>query len=110
MAEYDIAPNHKTYELVIGRMTQADNLESALQRLAEMNRAGLTPTLQTAEMIIRLACKFDLPRLALDLADTFEDTAIRRLDGNVWMECLISSAGSLYVSPSYLLRNKTNID
>ena len=97
MAQYDIAPDQKTYELVIGRMIQADNLESALQRLAEMNRAGLTPTLQTAEMIIRLACRFNMPRLALDLADTYEDTAIRRLDGPVWVECLNSSAEGLYV-------------
>ncbi|CAL1706575.1 unnamed protein product [Somion occarium] len=96
MEQYDIPPNNKTYELIISRMCEADNLESALQQLAEMNKLGLSPTLQTAEAIIRLACKLDSPRLALDLADAFEETAVRRLDGVVWMECLSASADALY--------------
>ena len=97
MRRFDILPNETTYEIIILRYTAAEAIELALQCLAEMSSLGLSPTLATATSVITTASKLGYPRLALDLAESFEGSSIRRLDGHVWVECLISSSDALYV-------------
>ena len=70
----------------------------ALQLLREMTTLGLAPELGTAKGVIILAANSRSPRLALDLARSFEDSSVRKLDAEVWMNCLIASAQELYVS------------
>lgn len=97
MKQFNITPNEITYEIIIFRYTESGNLELALQYLAEMGTRGLSPTLKTAGSIINTANRRGFPRLALDLADAFEQSSVRRLEGSVWMECLIASSDALFV-------------
>lgn len=98
MGEWSIPPNEITYEIIITRLAEADRLELALQYLAKLAPAGLAPTLNTASAIITRAAALGFSRLALDLAVAFEETSVRRLDGEVWVDVLVSCAEGLYVS------------
>jgi len=96
MAEYDVPPNQRTFDLIFERVVAARNIELALQLLSEMSTLGLSPSLRSAQSIIISACDIGFPRLALDLAHSFEHGSARRLDNHVWMACLVSSAENLY--------------
>ncbi|KAI0757198.1 hypothetical protein C8Q80DRAFT_1091740 [Daedaleopsis nitida] len=97
MEEWSILPNETTYEIMISRFSANNRLELALQSLSQLARDGLSPTLTTASEVIRCAAKLGFSRLALDLADAFESTSVRRLDSDVWVDILASSAEELYV-------------
>ena len=98
MLAHGVKPNDLSYEILILYICKHDNLELALQKLSEMGGIGETPTLKTAQAIVTLACDLGQPRLAVELADAFERSSVRRLDGVVWIKCLIASAETLYVS------------
>ncbi|KAF9241570.1 hypothetical protein BU15DRAFT_44674 [Melanogaster broomeanus] len=96
MKRQDIQPNEHTYALIIKRATTTESIELALRYMHEMRSRGLTPELTTAQDIIKLAADMGLPRLALDIAQTFEAQSLRRIDSETWMSCLMSSADMLY--------------
>ncbi|EGO00063.1 hypothetical protein SERLA73DRAFT_88892 [Serpula lacrymans var. lacrymans S7.3] len=96
MEGMDISPNEHTYGLIIERFTAASQLELALQFMNEMGNRGFPPELPTAQSMIKLAAQQSFPRLALDLAENFEATSVRRLDTETWMTCLHSSSEVLY--------------
>jgi pentatricopeptide repeat protein len=95
----DAGINHTegTYALLIQRYIDDENLEMAFKLLVEMEGRGLTPTLKTAEGMITLVAQRRMPRLALELAENFEASSVRRLDTHVWVSCLLSSSECLYV-------------
>ena len=101
MNEMNIAPTSITFSHIILRYTLDSNLEVALQYLYAMKARKLVPELHAVEAVVTLAAHSGYPRLAIDLASWFEDASIRRLDQAVWMNCLRSSADSLYVSVRY---------
>ncbi|KAI0705061.1 hypothetical protein C8T65DRAFT_653096 [Cerioporus squamosus] len=96
MEEWSIRPNETTYEILITRFAETDRLELSLQFLSKIAPAGLSPSLQTASAVVKCAADLGFPRLALDLADAFESTSIRRLEGEVWVDVLVSCAEQLY--------------
>lgn len=96
MLAHGIKPNENSYEFVILHLTRNGYFELALQKLSEMADADLRPTLKTAQSIITMACELGHPRLAVELAEAFERSSVRRLDGVVWVKCLIASAEALY--------------
>lgn len=98
MLAHGIRPNEFTYEILILFTCKTENLEFALQKLSDMSHEDLAPTLKTAQSIVSLACDVNQPRLAVELAEAFERSSVRRLDGIVWMKCLTASAEALYVS------------
>lgn len=98
MTELGITADTQTYSHIISRYTANENLEVALRYLYDGNSRGLAPQTRTTEDLIILAGRLGSPRLALDLAASFEASSVRKLDTSVWMHCLISSAQSLYVS------------
>ena len=103
MEEWSILPNEQTYEIVITRFADNQRLELALQFLAKLGPADLSPTIKTATAVITSAAHLGFPQLALDLADSFESRSVRRLEGDVWVDLLASCSESLYVrihSPS----------
>jgi hypothetical protein len=104
MSEMDITPNAGTFSHVIARYVASDNVELALQYLFDMNGRGLACELKTANAIIDLTARTGSPRLALDIAEAFEKGSVRKLDAQVWMNCLIHSAGALYVRTKSHLR------
>jgi pentatricopeptide repeat protein len=97
MSESRIEPSAATFALIIERTRRLSNLELTLQIYAEMQTRGFPPDLDTARGVIMMAASKGHPRLALDLAAQFEESSVRRLDAEVWMNCLASSAESLYV-------------
>ncbi|KAI9510937.1 hypothetical protein F5148DRAFT_975964 [Russula earlei] len=86
-----------TYALVIQRYLDDSNFEMVFKLLVEMEGRGLSPQLKTAEGVITLAARRRMPRLALELAENFEASSVRRLDTHVWVACLLSSSECLYV-------------
>ncbi|KAH9948686.1 hypothetical protein B0H21DRAFT_732616 [Amylocystis lapponica] len=86
MQGFDISPNEITYEVIVTRFADAGHLELALRFLSELGERGLSPTLKTAQSII----------LAAGRLEAFEQTSVRRLDSEVWVECLVSSSEALY--------------
>lgn len=100
MEELNMPPNAQTFALILERPLLGENIELAVQYLGEMNARGIIPELPTVQGIIILATKLGHSRLALEIASTFEEESVRRLDNEVWVNCLISSAENLYVSPS----------
>ena len=98
MEEWSIKPNEMTYELIITRLSANGRLELGLQYLSQLGPAGLSPRLDTAAALITCAARLGYPRLALDLADAFERTSVRRLDNDVWVDILGSCAEALFVS------------
>ncbi|KAH8107985.1 hypothetical protein BXZ70DRAFT_913562 [Cristinia sonorae] len=97
MQQLNIEPDAKTFDIIITRTLDSDNVELALQYLALMSTRALVPLVNTAENLVRAVCGIHLPRLALDLARSFEQVSVRRLGGDVWMDCLIASAETLYI-------------
>ena len=98
MEEAGIKHTEGTYALLIYRYLADSNLEMAFKLLVEMEGRGLKPRLRTAEGVIILAAQRRMPRLALELAENFEASSVRRLGMHVWVSCLLSSSECLYVS------------
>ena len=98
MREYGIHANEITYEILVLRYTEMQQLELALQTLHQLTADGFQPTLKTAQAIITTAGMVGLPRLALDLAESFEDISVRTLEPSVWVDCLLACAETLWVS------------
>lgn len=94
----NIPPNERTFQLMIQRHTTPErkNLEFALQCVYEMGTRGLILELTIAQDVIGLAAELGFPRLAIDLAENFEATSVRRLSSETWIGCLASSAEVLY--------------
>ncbi|KAG2150956.1 hypothetical protein DEU56DRAFT_880543 [Suillus clintonianus] len=94
----NIPPNEQTFQLIIQRQTTSDkrNIEFALQCMYEMGTRGLAIELTISQDVIRTATELGFSRLAVDLAENFEATSVRRLSPETWMRCLASSAEGLY--------------
>lgn len=98
MEELGVAPNQTTYTLLITRFVAEENLEVALQYLHGMKARNLLPEVAAAQAVIVLAADQGYPRLAVDLAISFETETVRKVEDSVWLACLHSSAADLYVS------------
>lgn len=98
MQEHHVEPDERLYERLIARLVNGQNLEVALQYLAEMGEKGISPTLRTVQGIIKLACYLHFPQLGMELAHAFNQTSVRQIDSQTWMVILIASSEALYVS------------
>lgn len=98
MNEFQVAPTATTFNHIIQRYATDENLEVALQYFYAMKSRKIIPDIRSAQAIVILAAQQGYPRLAIDLARWFEEVSVRRLDHTPWMNILISSANSLYVS------------
>ena len=98
MLEAEIIPDATSYEILITHLTKEENIEMALTILTEMEKRDLSPSTGTAENIVALATKQGNPRLALDLATTYEAVSVRPLSTVTWVNVLASCAEYLFVS------------
>ncbi|KAJ7497238.1 hypothetical protein FB451DRAFT_1120558 [Mycena latifolia] len=96
MEELGVAPNATTYTLLITRFADDKNLEVALQYLHAMRVHNLLPEVAAAQAAIILVANQGHPKLAIDLATSFEAETIRKIEDSVWLACLHSSAANLY--------------
>lgn len=97
MKTLGIHPDSRTYAHILELPLVNENVEMIVQYISEMMQRGITPELDTAQRAIIVATKYCLPKLALELAHSFEYDSVRRLDSEVWLNCLICSAENLYV-------------
>lgn len=103
MKELKMDPDEQTFDILIKRHILSENFEHALQKLMEVDGRQLSPTLESAQSVIILACESGHPRLALDLAEAFDSSSVRRLDNVVWTKLLIASSQVLWVRGFILL-------
>ncbi|KAK7057242.1 Methyltransf-25 domain-containing protein [Favolaschia claudopus] len=96
MQELGAFPNAATYTLLITRFTAEENFEMSLQYLHDMKAHGLLPDVAAAQAVILLAANRGYPKLAVDLALSFESETVRKVEDSVWLACLQSSAAQLY--------------
>ena len=96
MELHGVEPNTRTYELIITYYLEGGNFEVALCRLAEMNDLGLSPSLKVAHLLIDSAIEIGHIQLALDLAEAYERTTVRRIDSDAWVKLLVGCAEHLY--------------
>lgn len=97
MRNFGLKPQASTYTTIINSFVDDGNIEMALQELYQMSEQGLDPELPAISPLIKKTAQFGHARLSIDLALAYEDSAIRRLEADIWTECLIASAKSLYV-------------
>ncbi|KAJ7072379.1 hypothetical protein C8F01DRAFT_1012105 [Mycena amicta] len=95
MKELDVPPNATTYTHLILRFAEEHNLEVCLTHLHEMKAAGLVPQLAAIQKIIVLAANQGFPKLAIDIAVSYEEST-RKVEDSVWLACLHASAAQLY--------------
>jgi hypothetical protein len=62
-----------------------------------MRTKHLIPDVAAAQAVIVLAANQGFPRLAVDIAVSFEKETVRKVEDSVWLACLHSSAAELYV-------------
>ncbi|KAF8585959.1 hypothetical protein K439DRAFT_1341990 [Ramaria rubella] len=91
MEKDQVMPNTHTYHHVVLRYVEANNLEMCLQCFGEMNGRGVSPMLQTAQVVIELATYLGHPRIALDIAYAFEAASARKLEAPDWVSILAAS-------------------
>ncbi|KAJ6499358.1 hypothetical protein C8R45DRAFT_982182 [Mycena sanguinolenta] len=91
-----VTPNAATYTLLITRFVAEQNLEVALQYFHAMKAHNLLPDVAAAQAVITLAANQGFPRLAIDIATSFENETFRKVEDSVWLACLHSSAAELY--------------
>ncbi|KAJ7262235.1 hypothetical protein B0H12DRAFT_1013042 [Mycena haematopus] len=96
LEELGVTPNAATYALLITRFVAEQNLELALQYLHAMKARNLLPDVKVAQAVIILAANQGFPRLAIDIAVSFENETVRKVEDSVWLACLHSSAAELY--------------
>ena len=90
MKRHGIEPDGKTHDLLIQRYIDGDNIEVALRRLTEMEDAGFSPSLKTAEDLVSKLSEVGYPKLAFDLANAFERESVRRISSETWVTLLAS--------------------
>ena len=110
MLEAEISPNATSYEILIAHLTKEENLEMALTELTEMEKRDLSPSTDTAESVVLLATKHGNPRLALDLATSYEAVSVRPLSTATWVNVLTVCAEYMFVSQRVNVFGVTLID
>src|ERR1700743_889956 len=98
MAEDNVPRNELTYHHIVSFYVSTRNLEMCIQLLDDMHRQHLTPTLPIVQGVIELSAELGEPRLALDMANSFEAASFRKLDSRTWMQILLGSAEFYCVS------------
>lgn len=95
--KYGLTPDVTTYQYRLVGLSIKDNLESAMQVLEEMRSRGVEPNRECMRIVILLAARLNMPRLAMELAESCEDS-VESMDEEVHMGILMAGAATLNVS------------
>ncbi|KAJ4468148.1 hypothetical protein J3R30DRAFT_3559656 [Lentinula aciculospora] len=96
MEDMGVEPNATTYGLIISYFAFVKNIESALRYLYVMKGKGIEPELRTLQLVVEIAAESGNARIALDLVNAFESDSVRRLELDVWVNCLTASVNCLW--------------
>ncbi|KAJ3827970.1 hypothetical protein F5880DRAFT_1533489 [Lentinula raphanica] len=96
MEEMGVEPNAATYGLIINYCVGSKNIENALRYLNIMKSKGIEPELRTLQTIVEIAAESGHARLALDIVNSFESDSVRRLESDVWINCLTAASSCLW--------------
>jgi pentatricopeptide repeat protein len=97
MGKAGLRANTHTHNHIILRHAEAQNLEMCLQCFAEMSEYNVSPSLKSAQGVIKLASGLGHARLALDLAYAFEASSVRKLEAQDWVHILAASTSCHFV-------------
>ncbi|KAH7108284.1 hypothetical protein BKA62DRAFT_681732 [Auriculariales sp. MPI-PUGE-AT-0066] len=97
MRQSQVPMDSAIFHALISRHAMRKELEMCIQRLNDMIGWGAPASLDTIAAIIILASEQDNPRLAHDIAASFEASSSRRITAHLWMNILMSSAEGLYI-------------
>ena len=86
------------YGLVIQYYTEGNNIETALRWLSEMTEKGLVPPYTIMGNLLTKLAQRGHARLSVDLAEAYEHTSLRKIDGPVWVTMLVACAEVMFVS------------
>nr|XP_019012989.1 uncharacterized protein I206_02486 [Kwoniella pini CBS 10737]OCF51770.1 hypothetical protein I206_02486 [Kwoniella pini CBS 10737] len=89
-----------SYNALARAASASGNLEHLIYVLNQMFSKNIPPPLYIIKSAIRLACEWDCPRLALQLAEKVENESAvgARIDQSAWTEILIASADAHFLS------------
>lgn len=107
MEEMDVEPNAAINTYVLRFFAKDGCVEFALGLFQEAKAKNLLADFGAASLIVRTLALSGHPKLAIELAEAFEEETLRRLETSVWMSCLTASAEDLWVS-DYLWRMSFN--
>ncbi|PFH51122.1 hypothetical protein AMATHDRAFT_175667 [Amanita thiersii Skay4041] len=96
MNQLEITPNVVTFTLLINHFIADKNLELALRYFHDARARGLVPQIKAMHNLVMLAANLNHPRLAIDLANWFEEKSAQHLDHSTWLACLSASAMECY--------------
>ena len=98
MRQQSVSMDQSIFNELILRHARREELEMCIQQLDDMFTWQLGPMLESVEAVVALASQKANARLAYELAYSYEANSTRRLSAKAWMNVLISSAQSLFVS------------
>ncbi|KAF8514214.1 hypothetical protein BU17DRAFT_52737 [Hysterangium stoloniferum] len=104
-----LQPDSNTFQALLLCYGEKRNLEMCLRCYGEMIALSVPPTLATVRVIINLACLLEHAKLALDVADMYEVSALRKLEGSDWMSILSASTAAYFVSNVEQVLKKFNM-
>ncbi|KAH9485324.1 Mitochondrial group I intron splicing factor CCM1 [Psilocybe cubensis] len=84
------------YTSIIETYAAESNVEMMLRVFFAMKERGLIPELAAAQTLVSTLATTGHSRLAIEVANYFEEASTRQLEPKVWLECLTSSVDKLY--------------
>lgn len=105
MKKLNITPDERSFDTMIKFFVNGDNVELALCKISELPQNGLESNVRGVQMLIEALIQRFEARLALDVASAYEETAVRRLDNEIWVKLLGACSERLYVRTSYIQQN-----
>jgi pentatricopeptide repeat protein len=92
VAENALTPDCKVYDQLIFRYFHDGQLEMCLRILSEMAKRGVIPQVSSVRMTVKLACNLGFAKLATDISRDFERQGVRKLETEIWVDCLTACA------------------
>ncbi|KAF9481567.1 hypothetical protein BDN70DRAFT_876230 [Pholiota conissans] len=97
MQEHGVKPTAPIYTAIINCLVREGNTETALQHILTMKAQNIVPELSAVQAVVSLLASQDLIRLAIEIATWYEAVSRRRMENQLWVECLTASAKNLYI-------------
>lgn len=98
MRQADVPMDRSVFHELIIRHAMRKEFELCLQRMDDMAAWDLGASLEIVEAVASLAAQHGNSRLAFEMVSNFEVNSPRRVGIQVWVNMLIASAESLFVS------------
>jgi len=88
------------YNAIARGAVASSNFEQIVLVVTEMLEREMTPSTALLKHVVRLACEWGCPRLAIQLVERVDATsrAGQKVDTSTWVQILMASADNQFVS------------